>query len=77
MPTINVDRLWSMVPKSVYENASEANAPIIDITKLGYFKLLGKGKLPEGKPLVVKCKFVSAKAEKAIKEVGGAVVLTA
>lgn len=42
----------------------------------GYFKLLGKGALPE-QPVVVKAKFVSKLAEKKIKAVGGAVVLTA
>jgi large subunit ribosomal protein L27Ae len=77
MPTINLDRLWSMVPKDKYENASEKSAPIIDITKLGYFKLLGKGRIPADKPLVVKAKFVTALAEKKIKDAGGAVILTA
>ena len=78
-PTINIDRLWSMVPKEVYDQAKDnkgSTAPMIDVTKLGYFKVLGKGKLPEI-PLIVKAKFVSALAEKKIKEAGGAVVLTA
>ena len=39
-------------------------------------KVLGKGALP-AQPVVVKAKFVSKLAEKKIKEVGGAVVLTA
>ena len=76
-PTINLDRLWSFVPKEVYDNASENSAPIIDVAKLGYFKVLGKGKLPSNKPLVVKAKFISALAEKKIKSAGGAVELTA
>jgi len=79
-PTINIDRLWSLVPKEMYDaakdNKDSGKAPMIDVTKLGYFKVLGKGKLP-GLPLVVKAKFVSALAEKKIKEAGGAVVLTA
>lgn len=51
-------------------------APVIDVTKHGIFKVLGKGQLPK-QPVVVKAKFVSALAEKKIKAVGGAVVLTA
>lgn len=51
-------------------------APVIDVTKYGLFKVLGKGELPK-QPLVVKAKFVSKLAEKKIKEAGGAVVLTA
>lgn len=39
-------------------------------------QVLGKGQLPK-QPVVVKAKFVSALAEKKIKAVGGAVVLTA
>ncbi len=46
-----------------------ATAPVIDITKHGYFKLLGKGQLPQ-QPVVVRAKFVSKLAEKKIKEVG-------
>jgi large subunit ribosomal protein L27Ae len=59
-PSINVDRLWSMVPEGVYEKAkTDSNmAPVIDVTKLGYFKVLGKGNLPSV-PLVVKAKFFS------------------
>jgi len=80
-PTINLDRLWSMVPKEIYEASKEAGeeaktAPVIDVTKLGYFKVLGKGRLPS-LPLVVKAKFVSSLAEKKIKAAGGAVLLTA
>jgi len=43
---------------------------------LGYAKVLGKGRLPEI-PLVVRARFVSALAEKKIKEAGGIVELVA
>lgn len=35
-PSINVDRLWSMVPEGVYEKAKadSSMAPVIDVTKL-------------------------------------------
>ncbi|KIY95849.1 60S ribosomal protein L27a-3 [Monoraphidium neglectum] len=54
----------------------KSSAPVIDVTKYGLFKVLGKGQLP-AQPLVVKAKFFSKLAEKKIKEAGGAVVLTA
>ncbi|KAK7354003.1 hypothetical protein VNO80_19459 [Phaseolus coccineus] len=77
-PILNIDKLWSLVPQEVKEKASKDNmAPLIDVTQFGYFKLLGKGVLPENQPLVVKAKLVSKIAEKKIKEAGGAVVLTA
>ncbi len=59
-PTINIDRLWSLMPEGVYEQAKAASGqtPVIDVTKLGYFKVLGKGVLPSI-PLVVKAKYFS------------------
>lgn len=51
-------------------------AAVIDVTKYGIFKVLGKGQLPE-QPVLVKAKFFSKLAEQKIKEVGGAVQLVA
>ncbi|KAF7829312.1 60S ribosomal protein L27a-3 [Senna tora] len=54
--------------------------PIVNIDKLWSLvpqEVLGKGVLPENKPVVVKAKLISKIAEKKIKEAGGAVVLTA
>ena len=53
-----------------------SSAPVIDVTRFGIFKVLGKGALPE-QPVVVKAKFISKLAEKKIKEAGGAVQLVA
>eukprot|EP00897_Mesotaenium_endlicherianum_P001106 jgi/Mesen1/10997/ME000097S10572 len=76
-PIVNLDKLWSLLPEEVKGKVSgEGAAPVLDVTKYGYFKVLGKGQLPE-QPLVVKAKFFSKLAEKKIKEAGGAVVLTA
>ena len=77
-PTVNVDRLWSLLPEGVYEKAKAGSelTPVLDVTKLGYFKVLGKGVLPKI-PIVVKAKFFSKDAETKIKEAGGAVLLTA
>ncbi len=76
-PIVNVDKLWSLVPQGVKDKASKDNVPLIDVTQFGYFKVLGKGVLPENQPVVVKAKLISKIAEKKIKENGGAVVLTA
>jgi large subunit ribosomal protein L27Ae len=68
------------MPEGVYDKAKVADpsamAPVLDVTKLGYFKVLGKGNLPSI-PLVVKAKYFSKDAEKKIKAAGGAVLLTA
>lgn len=42
----------------------------------GYYKLLGKGRLPP-QPVIVKAKFFSKKAEDKIRAVGGACILSA
>ena len=77
-PIVNLDKLWSLVPQDVKDKAAKGNeAPLLDVTQFGYFKVLGKGVLPSSQPLVVKAKLISKTAEKKIKEAGGAVVLTA
>jgi len=42
----------------------------------GFFKVLGKGILPK-QPVIVKAKYFSKDAERKIKAVGGACVMTA
>ena len=76
-PCINLDKLLSLVPKDVLEQAKNTKdkSLTIDVTKYGYYKVLGKGKLPI--PVLVKAKFFSKEAEKRIKEAGGACVLIA
>ena len=77
-PTVNVEKLWSLVPAAVLEEAKtkKDQSLVLDVTKHGYFKVLGKGKLP-AVPIVVKAKYFSRAAEQRIKEVGGACVLVA
>ncbi|CAH1371595.1 unnamed protein product [Tenebrio molitor] len=78
-PAINLDKLWTLVSeqtRSKYQNHPEGKAPVIDIVKAGYYKLLGKGRLPN-QPVIVKAKFFSKSAEDKIKAVGGACVLSA
>jgi large subunit ribosomal protein L27Ae len=76
-PVINLDRILTLVPKDVVEKAQKDKSQSlqVDVTKYGYHKVLGKGKLPF--PVVVKAKFFSREAEIRIKEAGGACVLTA
>jgi len=81
-PKINVDRLWTLIPEQLRTKLFEkkgksAPAPVIDVTKHGYFKVLGNGILPKNHPFVLKTKFVSRIAEEKIRAVGGIVVLTA
>ncbi|KAK2196577.1 bifunctional Ribosomal protein L15/Ribosomal protein L18e-L15P/Ribosomal protein L15 [Babesia duncani] len=76
--TINVDQLWNLVPEETrlaYADKKD-EAPVIDVVKMGYFKVLGNGKLPDH-PLIVKARFFSKIAERKIKEAGGACVLVA
>merc|ERR1712146_108127 len=71
-----------LVPAEVREEyakpevAAQGKVPVIDVTKSGFFKVLGKGRLP-AQPVIVKAKFFSKSAEKKIKDVGGACVPTA
>ncbi|KAG8012345.1 60S ribosomal protein L27a [Nibea albiflora] len=78
-PTINLDKLWTLVSEQTrlnYGKKPEGPAPIIDAVRAGYYKVLGKGKLPK-QPVIVKAKFFSRRAEEKIKAVGGACVLMA
>ena len=49
---------------------------VIDVTKYGVSKVLGKGQLP-AQPVIVRARFVSKLAERKINEVGGVVQLVA
>ncbi|CAG0919954.1 unnamed protein product [Notodromas monacha] len=78
-PIINLDKVWSLVSektREAYKNHPDGKAPVIDVVKAGFSKVLGKGLLPK-QPVIVKAKFFSRRAEEKIKEVGGVCVLTA
>ena len=73
--------IWGAVflPLCIYAQyafPATGKAPVIDLTDYGIFKCLGKGQLPK-QPVVVKARYISKLAEKKIKEVGGACILTA
>nr|AAA73459.1 large subunit ribosomal protein 29 [Moneuplotes crassus]prf//2104279A ribosomal protein L29 [Moneuplotes crassus] len=77
-PSINLSKLWSLVTEEERQKAQtdKSKVILIDVVKHGYYKVLGKGLLPEV-PLVVKAKLFTPTAEKRIKQVGGACVLRA
>nr|XP_054343088.1 60S ribosomal protein L27a-like [Pongo pygmaeus] len=78
-PTVNFDKLWTLISEQTRVNAAKNKtgaAPIVDVVRSGYYKVLGKGKLPK-QPVIVKAKFFSRRAEEKIKSVGGACVLVA
>merc|ERR1711934_222270 len=76
-PTVNVDKLWSLVGEDVRKQyADKAEAPVIDCTAHGVYKVLAKGKLPDQK-VIVKASFFSRQAEEKIKAAGGICVLSA
>ena len=78
-PVINTDKLWSLVDPGVkvaVTKLKSKSVPVIDVTKHGYVKVLGKGTMPKI-PVIIKAKLFSKTAEKRIKEAGGACVLVA
>uniref|UniRef100_G1Q334 Large ribosomal subunit protein uL15 n=1 Tax=Myotis lucifugus TaxID=59463 RepID=G1Q334_MYOLU len=66
-PAINLGKLWTLVSEQTRVNAAKRS---------GYYKVLGKGKLPK-QPVIVKAKFFSRRAQEKIKGVGGTCVLAA
>ncbi|CEP02737.1 Large ribosomal subunit protein uL15/eL18 domain-containing protein [Plasmodiophora brassicae] len=79
-PTINVEKLWTLVSEQTREKYADLDAnnkkvPVIDVTLAGYSKVLGKGLIPD-QPCIVKAKFFSKKAEEKINAAGGIAVLT-
>ncbi|GAU96773.1 hypothetical protein RvY_08165 [Ramazzottius varieornatus] len=78
-PVLNVDRIWTLVSDQAKDQAQsrkDGKAPVIDLVRAGYHKVLGKGNIPKI-PVIVKAKFFSRLAEEKIKRVGGACVLVA
>jgi len=77
-PGINLDKLWSLVSDQTRTKyaGQTAKAPVIDCSRAGFYKVLGKGVLPK-QPVIVKARFFSRIAEEKIKAVGGACILSA
>ena len=79
-PLVNLEMLWPLLPEGSLEKAKaakeEGKAVVLDVTKQGFFKVCGKGQLPD-LPIVVKAKYFTKLAETKIKKAGGACILTA
>ena len=47
-PIVNLDKIWSLVSEETRKSyaASKDKVAVIDVGKAGYFKVLGKGRLP-------------------------------
>merc|ERR1712223_265683 len=75
-PTVNLDKLWTLVSEATRKASTEKKAAIIDVTKAGYFKVLGKGQFP-ATPCIVRAKEFSAIAERRISAAGGVCQLVA
>jgi len=77
-PIINVEKIWTLVSEEKRKEFKDekTKAPVIDCSKHGIYKVLGKGYLPP-QPIIVKARFFSKKAEDKIKKRGGACILTA
>merc|ERR1712083_1274152 len=77
-PVVSCDKLWSLVSEATRTSFDKESktAPVIDVVKSGYFKVLGKGSLPK-QPVIVKARYFSRRAEEKIKAVGGACILVA
>eukprot|EP00914_Ancora_sagittata_P025855 GHVO01051110.1.p1 GENE.GHVO01051110.1~~GHVO01051110.1.p1 ORF type:complete len:161 (+),score=20.04 GHVO01051110.1:48-485(+) len=73
-PTINVEEIFKLVPETD-RAVHTKDAFEVNCVESGYFKVLGKGKFPTHRPLTVKARFFSKRAEKKITEAGGKCVL--
>merc|ERR1712195_295810 len=45
-PTVNLDKIWNLVPEDARKASTAAKAVVIDVCKSGFFKVLGHGGLP-------------------------------
>lgn len=75
-PTVNVDKLWSLVPEEARKATTTGSAPVINTLEAGFGKVLARGRLP-AQPFIVKARYFSRRAEEKIKAAGGACVLIA
>ena len=75
-PTINCNKLWNLVGEEARAQSKDGKGAVIDVTKYGYFKVLGSGELCAA-PCVVIAKEFSKKAEAKIVAAGGVCQLRA
>eukprot|EP01134_Creolimax_fragrantissima_P004581 CFRG4581T1 len=75
-PIVNLDKIWTLVSEQTKEKyaGDSTKVPVIDCVRAGYYKVLGKGVLPN-QPCIVKAKFFSRQAEEKIKAAGVSISL--
>ena len=75
--SVNLDKLWTLLSEASQKKYLEdkSKVPTIDVTKAGFMKVLGRGRLPNV-PVIVKARFFSDRAQRRIQAVGGSCVLT-
>jgi len=70
-PSLNLEKLRLLdLSKNTSFSDLDKKPITIDITKSGFYKVLGKGKVPRF-PFKIKAKFFSKKAELKINKAGG------
>jgi large subunit ribosomal protein L27Ae len=71
-PTVNLDTLSTLLTE---QQLASKEVPTVDAGVHGFFKVLGRGTL--ARPMIVKARLFSSKAEERIKKQGGQAVLSA
>jgi large subunit ribosomal protein L27Ae len=71
-PTVNLDTINSLLTP---EQLNSTETPTVDVGQHGYFKVLGRGTL--SRPVIIKARLFSTKAEERIKKAGGQFILSA
>jgi ribosomal protein L15 len=71
-PTVNLDTINSLLTA---DELKAKEIPVVDVAKHGFFKVLGRGTL--ARPVIIKARIFSSKAEERIKKQGGQAVLSA
>ncbi len=71
--TISLRELEEFISRGAIKIEEENSKKVIDLSKLGYDKLLGSGKLSI--PLTIKVKKASKKAVEKVKQIGGEIIL--
>jgi large subunit ribosomal protein L27Ae len=74
-PTVNIDRVHGLISQIKEVNINKKYIiPTVNLSNLGSFKLLGKGKLLNV-PIIFKSKFFSKKAKDKIQKSGGSCIV--
>lgn len=74
--SISAAKLWNLIPEEQRtEIMNSEKVPVIDAREFGYHVILG-GDLPLNRPVIVKARYFTENAEKAITKVGGKAIIS-